>query len=379
MKKTIFIISPYENILTKRGNRHPFLAKLLQGKGYSISYISTNFYHAKRSHFSNDECKNGISGLEYELILKKNIGYKRLFGISRFISHIQFALSAFFELLNKKPDIIIIPSRPPELIFAISFLSFFKKFKIILDVRDTWPDAFPEEGLRKKIFSLYCNIFLIPSMRRIHHFLYALPSFITWIERYSKVEKAEFIPLGFDRDRWLDIRKPSVYDGIWKLIFVGNFSNNFNFNIILDAVGERDDIILTMVGGGENYNSVKEYVEKKMFSNIILTGFLEKEQVVERISNNHMTIIPMVGQSMPNKFFDSIGGERPILILGTNDASELIKKEKIGWALNFDDHEIINFFNGLSEEEYLERYYTIKMKKKNYSKEYLYRKIMELL
>ena len=52
MSKKILILSPFENIMTKRGNRHPLIADLLQKEGYDLTYITTNFYHADKTFFS---------------------------------------------------------------------------------------------------------------------------------------------------------------------------------------------------------------------------------------------------------------------------------------------------------------------------------------
>lgn len=45
--RRIFIVSPTESGMTKRGNRHPAFATTLQLAGYEVIYLTTNFYHAE--------------------------------------------------------------------------------------------------------------------------------------------------------------------------------------------------------------------------------------------------------------------------------------------------------------------------------------------
>lgn len=376
--KKLMILSPYENRMTRRGNRHPLIANLLSKKGYDLTYVTTNFYHAEKSFFSDDEIEHHKKEAPYEFIVQKNIGYKKLFSMSRIVSHIQFSIKSILPLIKHSPDMVIIPSRPMELIWITSILSIFKKYRTILDVSDVWPDAFPLKGFPKFLFHIYCALYLRTSMWNIKYFAYTSPSYIDWIDRYSKKEKALFIPLGYDRDRWKNWEEPRP-DRIFKLVFIGNMASNFDFKPLLDGVGNSKNITLTMIGGGDNVKAVKKYVKNKKYKNITFTGFLDKTEVTERFKDHHIQVIPMIGQSIPNKFFDSLGGCRPLIVFGDYDTSTFVKEKDIGWSIPFEKEAISDLIGNIKEEEYLEKYRNIISIRDRYSKEVLYLDIMQLI
>ena len=41
----IYILSPFENKMAKRGTRHPMLAEMLARSGHAVEYVTTNFSH----------------------------------------------------------------------------------------------------------------------------------------------------------------------------------------------------------------------------------------------------------------------------------------------------------------------------------------------
>ncbi|MDG6224262.1 MAG: glycosyltransferase [Candidatus Thermoplasmatota archaeon] len=365
--------------MTKRGNRHPLIADMLVKKGYDVTYITTNFYHADKTFFSKEDIKRAVSSVPYKLKVQKNVGYKKILSPKRILSHIEFAIKTGLFLLKNKADLVIIPSRPMELIFVTSWISLIKRFKIILDVRDIWPDAFPQNNFISILFNFYCSVFLFLSMWNIKHFLYVSPSFIDWIKRYSKPINSIFVPLGYDNDRWNDIKEPNIIPGKWKLLFIGNFSLNFNFYPLIDAIGENKIVRFTMVGGGDNINMVKEYIKKNEYNNIELTGFVDKSKVVDYMNSSDITVIPMIGQSIPNKFFDSIGGMRPIIVFGDYDTASFVKKENIGWVVNFHKDEISRLLRNMNVNDYKEKYNNIRNIRSSYSKNILYEDVLSLM
>jgi len=199
----ITIITPSENSLTKRGNRLPFLADLLVKSGHNVRYISSNFYHGEKRSFSKKEISEATKEKRYDQIFFSVPGYQSNYSLLRTITHQIFAIKVFFYLIsNPSPDLVIIPSRPPEMIFTVTMTKFLKRYKMILDVSDIWPDAFPSRDLFYIFFSIYCNFFQYLSIPFQKYFVFTSPMFLKWVQRYQKKCKPQFITLGFDKDRW---------------------------------------------------------------------------------------------------------------------------------------------------------------------------------
>lgn len=69
MSRRLFIVSPTESCLTRRGDRHPKLAARFAAQGWNVCYISSDFYHAEKHHFSTEEIAAARERAGYELKL----------------------------------------------------------------------------------------------------------------------------------------------------------------------------------------------------------------------------------------------------------------------------------------------------------------------
>ena len=82
----------------------------------------------------------------------------------------------FYHILKSKlreNDTVMIPSRPVDFIYFISKLKNDKKIKLVLDIRDIWPDAL----VKSNFFTHYCNFFLKRSIFKFDvFFIYRLLS-----------------------------------------------------------------------------------------------------------------------------------------------------------------------------------------------------------
>ncbi|MRS04210.1 glycosyl transferase family 1, partial [bacterium] len=161
--KNIFVVGPTESMLTRRGNRHPALAQYLVDQGFSLEYVTSNFYHAEKRWFSSEEIAIAKQDAPYKLTVKQCIGYKANISFQRILSNILLSINFFFYLLPRlnKNSILILPSRPVEMIFAAAMLRLLRNVTVALDIQDIWPDMLVVRSKVKKLFfTLYCNIYL---------------------------------------------------------------------------------------------------------------------------------------------------------------------------------------------------------------------------
>jgi hypothetical protein len=390
-KKRIYLISQTESELTQRGKRHPDLAKLLSQKGYDVTYISSNFYHADKLFFSEKKLKEAQALIPYKLLLIKTLAYKSNFSVRRVLSNLIFAYKVYRKLKKTSinDSIIIVPSRPIEILYYLSKIKRKKanNFEVIVDIRDVWPDAFKiNNRFVSKGFNFYCNLFLKRSIPNFDKFLHVSPSFLKWLHRYHPNAKSEFIPLGYNKERFNCGIKPSrlVNEPI-KIVYIGLLQYQIDIMPYIKAINEDQRFELYLYGDdgkGQRYKTVKSYVETNNISNVFFKGRLEQNQVCEYLKQCDIGIIPMITSSLPNKVFDYLGSELPILSLGENDCSGFVKDNQIGWSSSF-DVENIKMINDIIYRDF-EKDYQVKKKKvasikENYSREVLFKKIIKVI
>ena len=348
MKKSkLYLIGPTESILTKRGNRFPNMAKFFVEEGENVVYYTTNFYHAEKRFFTKEEINEAVSGLDYKLKFLSVLGYYSNVSPRRVISNFLFSIQLFFILLFKvsKHDKILLPSRPVELIFFMAILKRVKSVKIYLDIQDVWPDALQIESKRKKrVFEIYCNTYLKPSLKHYTGTLYVAPSFKLWLKRYAKKTPSSFVPLGWENKRWSNITLKEYVEGsVIKMVCVAQLQHQIDVMPILEVLKNNNKLHLTILGEdgtGERYNEVINYINNNAITNIEIIGKIGRKEMVDYLENKDIGVSPMITSSLPNKIFDYMAAMLPIIVLGDNDSSNFVVENNIGWQCNFNSKDL---------------------------------------
>lgn len=388
----LFIVSQTESLVTKRGQRHPDLAKFLKSRGLEVVYLSSNYYHAEKRYFTE---------AEIETAREKNLGiiqeyfkvpayYKNL-GIRRIWTNLFFAYRVWKFLRNRisSEDKVLIASRPIESLYALSILKKSVGFKLIMDVRDIWPDALNigRKSLRR-LFTIYCNVFLYPSVKRFDKFLYTCPSFVPWIHRYRNDPSIQFSPLGFDSNRFQKEKRVlprEKCDNKISLVLIGLLQRQLNVIPLIKALDQFPNITLDIYGDGgrgELYDEVMLAINDSAHSNIQMKGMVEPHLVPRTLSFYDIGVVPMDAEhAMPNKVFDYIALSMPIYSMGENDVSRLVEKENFGWFSSFEIEEIIKVLNSIKDEQsmYLICARNVLEKRETYNRDNIFTELIEFI
>lgn len=389
MASRIFLISQTESILTNRGKRHPDLAKYLVDNNYELLYISSNYYHAEKRFFSPTEIGEAASRVAYRLEIIRIPGYKSNISIARVFSNLIFAYRTQKLLRGNidKGDVVIIPSRPVELLLFVSRLKRRRGFKVILDIRDIWPDAFNiNSRIFKSLFKAYCNFFLYHSIDHFDYFVHTCPSFTQWLSRYAPDEKSVFIPLGYSHTRYKSFRKVRNHDKSIHFVYIGLIQYQIDLLPFIKAIENNLTFFLTIIGDdgtGEKYKSVEDYVKVHNVTNVKQLGQMKQELIPEELLVYDVGLLPMKAEFVfPNKLFDYMASGLPILSLGDNDASRFVVENGIGWTCQFDAEKIKELLDQLSnspEDEIQKASYKLSLISGQYSREVIFNDLLKII
>lgn len=344
IKGRVHLIGPTESVLTKRGNRFPNIADYLVSEGYEVLYYTSNFYHAEKRFFQKSEQVSVARTVPYKIAVYKTLGYKSNVSVRRVIANFFFSIKVFFVLLfkAKKFDKVLIPSRPVELIFFISLLRKLRNVSIYLDIQDVWPDALVIESKKKKrVFELYCNFFLRPALKNYNAALFVAPSFELWLRRYALYTPAFFLPLGWEEARWQAVETRKTDDkktNQLNLVCVAQLQRQIDILPLLRAMCGQPHVSLTVIGedgSGERYPEVQEFISSNGLENVKFIGQVARNEMPDHLINMDIGVLPMITASIPNKIFDYMAANLPIMVFGDNDSANFVKKHGIGWSSPF--------------------------------------------
>ncbi len=375
------MVTPFENGLAKRGTRFIDIAEMLFDEGYQVEYYTSNFSHAYKYIFSQKQIVSEKEKRRYPIHFIPVKGYSKNISIQRIWSN--FLMSRDLLTVLKKTvtndDIVIIPSRPVDFVYYISKLKKQNKhLKLVLDIRDIWPDAFNTKNV---LFEYYCNYFLNRSLNKFDLFFHISPSFQSWLNRYYKEVKSIFVPPGFSTLRWENTpfieKKESK---IIKFVFVGALQYQLDILPFIKAISNKEKYHLTIIGEdgqGQRFSECNDFIKNNETLNVEIKGVMEPDQIPLILYKYDIGIIPMISSSITNKTFDYIASYLPIFALGDNDTSDFVKNLSIGWSSSFQVKDIELILEQITFAKINIIRKDISKIRETYSRDNLYKKITQ--
>ncbi|MFL9786815.1 glycosyltransferase [Vibrio cyclitrophicus] len=357
----LFVVAPFEseNICKDITSRNLEIIREV-GRTKAMLILS-DFDHRYKKRNCRNEIKDKLERNGFQYAFMRAVQYQSNISLKRVLSNFVFSLSLFFFLLKtaRRDDRIFINAIPPEIVFFCSIIKLIKGVEVILDVRDIWPDALVNlkdgSSFKVSLFKLYCTIAYLVSLRCVDRVSYVAPSFLPWLSRWGLNKKRhQLIPLGFDEVRWQCVGEVEelVDRNCVNLVYIGYLSHQFDLTKVIEAVSELQGIKLHVIGGGANYeNMLKAYAQN---NSVVFYGMRSPKWISTNARQFDIGVLPLRqggGALLPNKFFDYLAAELPILSYGSPDVRNIVDKNGVGWSVQENKSEISKALSEISLSE----------------------------
>ena len=157
----IVVISKYAPVPGYGSNPRWFeLGKRISAQGHCFEIITSDSNHGSNFRV----CKGRMTTFEIDLVkftVIKTLKYKKTASVRRVLSWFDFDYRLFRYKRYISPDVVIISSLSLTSILFGLYLKFFKKAKLVFEIRDIWPLTLIEEGRYSRFHPLYCFLRLI--------------------------------------------------------------------------------------------------------------------------------------------------------------------------------------------------------------------------
>lgn len=322
----IWYISKYANADNDSPTRQFFISKYLKKRGHNINliYSQSNGYTNNRFYkLSKSIAKDNVNCI----ILNGpnvNLGFNKKRIYSWIIFEINLFIYSITKFFNKKPDLIIASSLSLLTFFTAVVLKKILRCKLILEVRDIWPDTLVQSGKYKS------NSFLVKLLKFIEIFGYknadgiisTLPKFDMYLRDNGITNfKFKHIPQGIDLDLIKQDCTPSVNNQKFTVCYAGTIGKVNYVEELLTVATELKDlktIEFYILGDGPLKNIMLE--KYGHLDNIKFFDSINKKEVIPFLSKCDLLVnmwgnfsIYNYGVS-PNKWIDYMMSGRPILV-----------------------------------------------------------------
>jgi len=350
--KIIWFVHPYSVPPEyPASTRHYYLGTELAGKGWNVCIWQSAFIHPLKRYHSGCGRKLLVKEKREQLHLYwlwgppyRTNNWRRL--LNMLIWSFLFIPVSFFQ---KKPRLIIGSS--PHIFGALAGLIASKIFRapFILEVRDLWPDTLKDMGaLRPGLLSslLYgIEKCLYGNSNKIIALTEGIRQKI--IAKGVGPSKVVFIPNGIYLNAANNAKTPVKYEKVRKklglenkfvCIYAGAHGPANALDVLIDAafrLKEERDIVFLLVGEGQEKPRLKEKARQFGLDNIIFHGPVPRSDISVFIRESDLCIltlkdIPVFNTALPNKLFDYMYENKPILCATRGEAAYMVQKEGLG-------------------------------------------------
>lgn len=259
--------------------------------------------------------------------------YRRNISVARVLSNLQFSRSAMIEVGRQKPDIAYVMLPPNSLAkMAADYKRRFPNVRLIFDVLDLWPEAFPSNLLRRTpIFPIWRNL-RNSSLAAADQIFAECDLFADVVRPHSR--DTELRPLYYSRADEIPYRETRPREDSLRLCYLGSINNIIDIDAIARMVKILPgDISVDVIGDGESRTRLLNALQSNG-ANVKYHGKVFDPTIKSEIlANCHFGINMMkpsvrVGLSM--KSIEYMQHGLPILNNLKGDTEKLIASAKIG-------------------------------------------------
>lgn len=279
--------------------------------------------------------------------------------IWRYLNYFSFAFSSFLNLFRlEKPDVLFVSSPPISILILAYVYSKIKKTRLIVDIRDLWPEAaISLKFIKKTMFTSYLEKLVLNVYKYADKIIINTPAFGPVLKSYGHDEKVFYIPNGFDIAENSRLKNAGVKNNArFKVFYAGLFGYAQNVNLLVETARvaslDKSEVDFVLVGAGPLKQDLEEKKEKYGLKNIIIYDYQPKDTLFKLIDSCDLGVITYeindtFRKNIPSKIFDYMFLEKPVLINLEGIASDIIVENDFGFVLETNDPTL--FYNKIIE------------------------------
>ncbi len=313
------------------------LTKDIQKKFQSLSKVCKPIVFA----FSEEKSMSIVEGVK-TIFNKKNK--------NRFLNYLKIIFLFFFKIpkIVKDQNIDIVCLQDPITGFFSIFSLKIRKLPVKIVV-ETHGDFIDTIGLEKNLLlpKFYTSIFGSLAKYSIKN-----ADLVRSISDFTEKQVLDFgyqglfvrFPAWINIDNYLNVDIKRSYSDVFKIIFVGSVTERKNPKIIIESLEAIDNnISLEIIGQTPNLKYLKELSKlissSKHSDSIIMTPFINSEELIEKYSSANLFILPSKSEGLGRVVIEAQATACPVLVSSGTGIVDLIIESETGYIFDNNDPE----------------------------------------
>ncbi len=342
MKKVLYIHQYFVTPKQAGGTRSYWFSKELIKNNFKVVMLTSG---NKQDKLIERKIVDGIEVIYIRNSYDNSFGIlKRLYSFTRFM-----IISTTVALKQKEVDITFATSTPLTVGFPALFLKWFKGIDYIFEVRDLWPEVPVQMGaINNKLIAKILYRFERLIYKKSKHIIALSPGMREGVLKQGvSLKKVSLIPNMSKTDKfYLRIKNTKTASGFninlnnFNVIHFGAMGIANGLEYITDAAvllkkENVNDISFVFLGNGKMKESLIKTAREYELNNIIFIDSQPMDTVSEIVNLCDCSIvsfadIPILKTNSPNKLFDSLSAEKPVIVNSAGWTKEMVEKNNCG-------------------------------------------------
>jgi len=262
--------------------------------------------------------------------------------LPRLWTQLSFMFSAFFVgLFLDKPDLIIVTSPPLFTGISATALSFCRKIKLIVDVRDLWPESAVALNVIKSPFLIRLATQSAKAMyQQANQIIVATPTIYSYLKDKYPAKNINLLINATDTKFFQPkaINKTAYH--YKKTDFIVSYMGNIGKAQALDTFVKAAEILknepkikFLIVGKGDDEDRIRR--KARRLANFKMIGYQTKEEVLNLINLSNVCLISLGKNKLfegaiPSKTFEYMACRKSIIACAQGDIESIIINQETG-------------------------------------------------
>jgi glycosyltransferase involved in cell wall biosynthesis len=326
------------------GTRVYEFAKEWVKEGHEVTVVTSVYSKSdiKAVKLIEDQYFEGI----HVKIINVTIDNKQPF-LKRIWSFIQYSLLSSYYALTLPADVVVASSGPITVGLPGLLARYIRGRKLVFEVRDLWPEGAIELGVINSSLMIKGSYWFEKVCYKASSYIITLSAGATkniktrfGISHVDDVTNAANIALFSTPLKLISNQVTSKSYAI----YTGNIGMVNNSYWLYEAAKElkklgREDIIILLIGEGQQREELEELAQKEGTSNFIRLGLMPKNDLVAYVQHAFVSLVPLKGTpvldtSSPNKFFESLAAGVPIIQNTQGWMKDFLEEHQVGYTLD---------------------------------------------
>ncbi|NBJ68804.1 MULTISPECIES: glycosyltransferase family 4 protein [Clostridia] len=359
-RKVLVITQNFYPVIGSAGNRMKNIFQLLNDKGIETHVLTTEPAYPNKNLYKDKQFWDDKNIIEDEkkivrVPIKNNHFSNHILNRLFFYIEIMWRfLLKLWKLRKEKYDYIYVSTPPIFIVFAAFVGAFFMKARVVLEVRDLWPDSLIGVKTFDHPLVIECFRFLEKSMyKKADTIIINSLGFEQHIKSKLKDKSKQIIYLP-NGPRKYEIVSEKEQQHEFRVVYTGNLGLAQDVGHLkkLASLFQKHNIRFDVLGYGIKTKGFKEHIEKNGLSNVYMHHPTTRKKSLELIKQSNLSIAFLNDNQvfetvLPGKVIDYMTCQTPVIAGVKGTAAKIIETNKTGFV--FDQNNISGMINKILE------------------------------